>query len=89
MIDDQGSLFGEGKMTPPTRSSAPDPEAIRKRLNGLLNKLRNADTMPLSDRDIRMWQAIVPNMTKWLPDVEADALRAAFDEEVQRLRLAA
>lgn len=36
-----------------------------------------------------MWQAIVPNMTKWLPDVEADALRAAFDEEVQRLRLAA
>ena len=89
MIDDQGSLFGEGRMTPPTRSSAPDPDTIRERLNGLLNKLRAAETMPLSERDLRMWQAIVPNMTKWLPEVEADALRAAFDEEVRRLRRAA
>lgn len=89
MIDDQGSLFGEDRMTPPARASAPDPDAIRKRLNELLDKLRNADTMPLSERDIRMWQAIVPNMTRWLPDAEAGDIRLSFEAEIQRLRIAA
>ena len=45
--------------------------------------------MPLSERDIRMWQAIVPNMTKWLPEAEANAIRESFDGELQRLRLTA
>ena len=89
MIDEQGSLFGDGKMTPPARSSAPDLEAIRQRLSGLLGTLRAAETMPLSERDIRMWQAIVPNMTKWLPEAEANAIRESFDDEVQRLRFTA
>ena len=85
MIDDQGSLFGEGKITPPARSSAPDLEGIRQRLNALLGTLRASETMPLSERDIRVWQAIVPNMTKWLPEAEANAIRESFDGELQRL----
>ena len=89
MIDDQGSLFGEGKTAPPARSSTPDLEDIRQRLNALLSTLRASETMPLSERDIRMWQAIVPNMTKWLPEVEANAIRESFDGELQRLRLTA
>ena len=89
MIDDQGSLFGEDKMAPPARSSTPDLEDIRQRLNALLNTLRTSETMPLSERDIRTWQAIVPNMTKWLPEVEANAIRESFDGELQRLRLTA
>ena len=36
-----------------------------------------------------MWQAIVPNMTKWLSETEANAIRESFDGELQRLRLIA
>jgi hypothetical protein len=71
MTNNQGSLFGDGRMTPPSRSSAPDPEH-----------------MPLSDRDARMWRTVVPNMTKWLPDEEAEAIRGAFDREMERLEAA-
>ena len=41
--------------------------------------------MPLSDRDLRMWQTVVPNMTRWLPDDEADAIRTEFAHELERL----
>lgn len=81
----QGSLFGEGRMTPPQRSSTPDPDAIRRRLDKLLAGLKSADAMPFSDRDARMWTAVVPTMTKWLPDAEAQAIRAAFAREMERL----
>ena len=81
----QGSLFGEGRMTPPQRASTPDPEAIRGRLDRLLATLRSAETMPLSDRDARMWAVVVPNMSKWLPSAEAEAICAAFAREIERL----
>jgi hypothetical protein len=84
-IDAQGSLFGEGRMSPPNRSSEPDSEAIRNRLNRLLETLRAAHAMPLSERDARMWKTVVPNMTKWLPDDEGEAIRAAFAREMDRL----
>ena len=84
-IDAQRSLFGEGRMSPPASRTTPDPEAIRGRLNRLLDTLRAANTMPLSDRDARMWQTVVPNMTKWLPDSEAATIRAAFAWEMERL----
>ena len=87
--DAQGSLFGEGRMTPPSRVSAPDPEIIRGRLGRMLNALRSAETMPLSDRDARIGRTVVPNMTKWLPEAEAEAIRAAFHHEMERLEAAA
>lgn len=88
--DDQGSLFGEGRMAPLSRApAAPDPEAIRGRLDRLIGTLRDATAMPLSDRDARMWQTVVPNMTKWLPTGEAEAVRAAFTREMERLGAAA
>jgi hypothetical protein len=89
MNDDQGSLFGEGRMTAPQPSTVPDPESIRRRLTTILDTLRAAETMPLSERDARMWQTVFPNMANWLPEEEADALRAAFREEMRRLRPAA
>lgn len=66
-VDPQGSLFGDGRMAPAARRSTPDPQAIRGRLGRLLETLRSSQTMPLSDRDVRMWQTVVPNMTRWLP----------------------
>lgn len=88
-IDAQGSLFGNGRMGPPTRTSLPDPQAIRGRLGRLLETLRASETMPLSDRDLRMWQTVVPNMTRWLPDDEADAIRTEFAHEMERLGVGA
>ncbi|MEQ3651036.1 hypothetical protein [Hyphomonas sp.] len=86
-IDAQESLFGEGRMTPPTRSSTPNPDTIRRRLTGLLETLRSAQSMPFSDREIRMWQAVVPNMAKWLPEEEANEIRQSFAEELGRLHV--
>ena len=74
-VDSQGSLFGEASMAPPARESLPDLQAIRERLDRLLKTLRASETMPLSDRDLNMWQTVVPNMTRWLPDEEADGIR--------------
>jgi hypothetical protein len=84
-LDAQGSLFGDGGMAAPARTSAPDPQAIRSRLGRLIETLREAESMPLSDKDMRMWQTVVPNMTRWLPDDEADAIRSEFASEMDRL----
>lgn len=83
--DAQGSLFGEGRMSVPQRTSTPEPETIRGRLNDLLGTLLAAETMPLSEREARMWRAVVPNMTKWLPETEAEAIRTTFAREMDRL----
>ena len=84
-LDAQSSLFGDGGMTPPARSTTVDAQAIRRRLNRLLDTLQAADTMPLSDRDLRMWQTVVPNMSKWLPSSEAQAICTAFAQQLERL----
>ena len=84
-FDAQGSLFGEGRMAAPERSALPDPQAIRGRLGKLLETLREARSMPLSEKDARMWRIVVPNMTKWLPDEEADAIRSEFAHHMERL----
>ena len=84
-VDSQGSLFGEGRMAATARTSLPDLQAIRERLDRLLETLRASETMPLSDRDLRMWQTVVPNMTRWLPEEEAEAVRIEFAHEMERL----
>ncbi len=72
-------------MAAPAQTSVPDPQAIRGRLGRLLETLRESESMPLSDKEMRMWQTVVPNMTRWLPDDEADAVRCEFASELQRL----
>ncbi|MEM8579598.1 MAG: hypothetical protein AAGF50_00185 [Pseudomonadota bacterium] len=73
-------------MTAPKASSTPDADTIRRRLHRLLGTLRAAETMPLTERDVRMWRTVVPNMTRWLPDAEAEAIRFEFVQELERLR---
>ena len=84
-IDVQSNLFEDGRMAPPAAQSTPDPQALRGRLGQLLETLRTSQTMPLSDREVRMWQTVVPNMTRWLPEDEANAIRSAFVSEMERL----
>ena len=73
-------------MSPPSRSPSPDLGAIRQRLTSMLDKLQNSENMPLSERELRMWQLILPNMAKWLPEAEANAIRGIFEDELERLR---
>ena len=88
---DQLSLFGHGedRLQPPKPVLTPDSETIRRRLDGLLTKVRNAPAMPWSERDARMWQTVFPQMANWLPDEEADQLRFEFAREIERLKAAA
>jgi len=84
---DQLSFFGsgEGRMTAATRSSTPQPEQVRAKLTGLLETLKRADALPWADREARLWRTTFPQMTRWLPDDEASALRRDFEREVERL----
>jgi hypothetical protein len=86
----QGSLFGEGddRLEAPAQQTLPDPEKVRRRLRGLIEKARSAEKMPWSERDARMWQIVFPNMANWLPDGEAEQLRFEFAREMERLRAA-
>jgi len=87
----QESLFGagEGRMQAPQRNNAPDPQVIRFRLHTLLEKVRDAETMPWAERDARMWKTVFPNMAKWLPPEEGEQLCFEFAREMERLALAA
>ena len=86
----QGSLFGpeEDRLKPPQQRTTPDPEAVRRRLHAVIDKARAAEKMPWSEREVRMWQTVFPNMTKWLPEDEAAQLCFAFDAEMKRLETA-
>lgn len=91
----QASLFGDapGRMPdPPSPSYLPDPEDIRRRLRAALETARAAERMPREPRKARMWQTIFPpifpQMANWLPEEEADRLRFAFAQEIERLKLA-
>lgn len=88
---DQLSLFGPGedRMQPVARGFAPEPDVVRARLNGLLALARSAEVMPWPVEDARMWQTVFPQMANWLPDDEADQLRLAFMQEIERLKMAA
>jgi len=67
----------------------PDPARIRLQLVALLEKARQATTMPWPERDARMWHIAFPQLTNWLPPEEADQLRFELAHEMQRLSRAA
>ncbi len=91
-IGGQFSMFGEADNRIPHPKTEPfraDPDKIRGRLHALLETARNAQKMPWSEKDARVWQIVFPNMANWLPEAEADQLRFEFAQEIERLKLAA
>lgn len=78
---DQPDLFG----STPQPLPRPDPEAVRARMTALLQRLSEADLMPLTDKELRFWRTVVPQTTNWLPPEEKAAICARFDAEVARL----
>ncbi len=62
----------------------PEPEAIRRRLLGVLRLLRESEEFPWSPAQFRSWRIVFPQMTSWLPKDEAGAMKAAFFREIDR-----
>jgi hypothetical protein len=63
----------------------PDPEAVRARMTELLRRLREADVMPLTDKELRFWRTVAPQTTRWLPDDERARMLAEFEAQLDRL----
>ena len=83
----QGDLFaGE----PPRNNGigVANPAKVRIRLLKMLAEARAAEAKsPWNERTTRLNQIIFPQMTKWLPDAEAEQLRLEFRSELERLML--
>ncbi len=77
----QPDLFG----STPQPLPRPDPEAVRRRMNDLLRTLRGADAMPLTDKELRFWQVVAPQTTRWLEPEERAAMLAELDTHLDRL----
>lgn len=66
-------------------STVPSADQVRARLEALLNGLRAADTLPLTDKQLRFWQTVVPQMTNWLSAEEKAAVCAEFEGHIARM----
>ena len=77
----QPDLFG----ATPQPLPQPDPEAVRTRVQTLLATLRNAEVMPLTDRELRLWRTVMPQTTNWLAPDEKAAVCAEFEAQLARL----
>lgn len=64
----------------------PKPEDVRRRLKGIIRKLRESDELPFTMHDFRVWRVVFPQMSRWLPDDEAHELKEAFFIEHDRWR---
>ncbi|WP_296817495.1 hypothetical protein [Brevundimonas sp.] len=78
----QLDLFGGAT---PQALAQVDPEAVRRRVNALLDRLRAAEVMPLSDKELRYWTTVMPQTTNWLEPDEKAAACAEFEAQVTRL----
>lgn len=84
----QSDLFA-GEPVPQRRKPMDYPTEARVQLEKVLAEARAAATLPWSERDVRMWEVLFPQMAEWLPGDEADQLCFAFARELERLRNAA
>ncbi|ALL13153.1 hypothetical protein AQ619_07185 [Caulobacter henricii] len=65
--------------------TVPSVESIRARFESLFDRLRLADVMPLSARELAFWSVVTPQMSNWLPPDEKAAVCAEFEGHLLRL----
>ena len=70
----------------PSKAYGPDPDKVRARLDHVLAKARAAETYPWSPTRTTLYQTIMPDVKRWLPDEEAAQSRAEFGAEMARLK---
>lgn len=64
----------------------PDPDRIRGRLARILAEARAAESMPWDANQQRLYEMIVPRMSRALSEDEAARIVAEFEREMARLR---
>ena len=62
-----------------------NPDEVRAELHSVLAKARAAQRFPWDARRTLYWRTVFPQMTNWLPDLEAAQLRFEFETEIRRL----
>lgn len=82
----QLNLFDSPKPAPEQRP--PNTAFIRKHLNRLLRLARDAERLPWSEARAKSWEKQFPELAALLPREEGEAMRAAFEAEMKRLRAA-
>jgi len=96
MRKQQFELFGHSRAQPDMFPDVPQPARIvdfpteaRRRLLAALDEARAAPATPWPTREMKMWEALFPQMAGWLPDDERAQLCFEFAQEIERLRNAA
>lgn len=79
MFDNEDELFDAA---PPVFRA--DPERVRVRLNSMLDEVRNAGAHGLEHSRRRLLETVVPQMTLWLPEAEAEQIRLEFNEALKQ-----
>ncbi|MCG5234210.1 hypothetical protein [Xanthobacter oligotrophicus] len=52
-----------------------DPDRVRRKLDALLAEARDTATLGLPQSRRRLIETVVPQMTRWLPEDEAEVVR--------------
>jgi hypothetical protein len=86
----QGDLFETETQEDGARRAAayvfkPNLEKIRAELRGVVAKARASQDEPWDAAELRYYQTVLPQMSRWLPDDERAELIRAFEAEVARL----
>lgn len=63
----------------------PDPDRIRRRLARILGEARAAESMPWDGNQRRLYEKVVPQMSRALPEPEGLQVRQEFERELARL----
>ncbi len=83
--DEQPELFDDESHTP---TFYPDPDLVRAELHRILAEARGAQALPWDASTLSLYQTIFPQMTRCLPEAEAEQLCFAFATEMKRLKAA-
>lgn len=83
--DEQPELFDVESQTP---TFYPDPDRVRAELQRILSEARGAQVLPWDASTLSLYQTIFPQMTRCLPEEEAEQLCFAFGQEMERLKAA-
>jgi hypothetical protein len=82
----QGELFAAQPRA--KREFIVNADTVRVKMLAMLEEVRNAETMPWPEHRMRTFETIFPQMANWLPEDEADRLRAEYAREIERLKMA-
>ena len=81
--DQLGFELGE---TPEDCGYSPNLQHVREDLESILQEARSGyEAPPWDERTLRYKKIVFVQMTKWLPEDEADQLRFEFMQEVERI----